>query len=292
MKKRSLLFAFIGVFVYFGLTAYHAGPASMGYDRTGASGGNTACGSVAAGCHASSTAGVSVSLSVDSGTSTLFTVTHYKSYQPYKVIVSSSNSKSYTHHGLQLAVVTSNGYQAGVWNSFLASQPYSDISAGSCAPNYDIIEHNQTLSNPSGISADTFNWVAPNVDSGAVTFYVTYNAVNNNTLADTNDVGNHNSVTLQADLTSVSNFIRNTAVKAYPNPFGNQFRLQLNNADAGTYTLRAFDMSGRLVMNQSLNIFSGNSDNLINTANWINGFYSLQILNQNGEQKVITVVKQ
>lgn len=291
MKKRSLLYALVGVFVYFGITSYHDGPGNHGYDRTGAGGGNTTCGSVAANCHAASTAGVSVSISVDSGTSNLFTVTHYKSYQPYRVIVNSSNNKSYTHHGLQLAVANTSANQAGTWNTFTASQPYTIIPAGTIAGNYDIVEHNQTLSNISGQSADTFNWIAPNVDSGAITFYVTLNSCNGDTFADTNDVSNHASITLQPDLTGVSNFVHTATVKAYPNPIGNQFRLQLNNADAGTYAVRCYDMSGRIVMNKTISVNANLSENLINSANWVAGFYSLQIVNSNGEQKVITLVK-
>lgn len=291
MKKRSLLFALIGVFVYFGLTSYHAGPGSMGYDRTGAGGGNATCGSVATNCHAASGSGVSVSISVDSGTSNLFTVTHYKSYQPYRVIVNSSNSKSFTHHGLQLAAVNAAQNQAGTWNTFTASQPYQIIPAGSIAGNYDIVEHNQTLSNISGQSADTFNWVAPNVDSGAISFYVTLNSCNGNGLADTNDISKNAIITLQPDFTGVSNFAHNATVKAYPNPIINQFRLQLNNADAGNYTVRCYDMSGRIVMSNTISVNGNLSENLINSSNWVPGFYSLQIVNSAGEQKIITLVK-
>ena len=291
MKKRIVLFTAIGGLLYLTLSSESSGPALFGNNRTGAKASLTTCGG--GGCHGGTNAATTVTITVDSGTTTT-PVTKYVAGQLYTIKIAGTNSNSNPKFGFEFASVSGTGasqVQAGTAvASSLPAYVYSDALSG-----INIIEHGAALTaTTAGVYNVSFQWTAPAAGTGNVTLYCTLNAVNGINGADAGDMSNNTSVVLSEETVpnSVSSISANTAIKAYPNPFSSQFKLQMNNADAGTYTVKVYDLGGRTLFNEAVEVNGGNVETNISTANWAPGFYGIQVINKNGAQRIIPVIKQ
>jgi hypothetical protein len=79
-------------------------------------------------------------------------------------------------------------------------------------------------------------------------------------------------------------------INAYPNPCTDRLNIDINNADAGLYTIRVYDGRGRIVTDKVAPI-TGSYQASISTGDWAAGLYHV-MLNCDGKQKAIAVVKQ
>ena len=81
-------------------------------------------------------------------------------------------------------------------------------------------------------------------------------------------------------------------VKAYPNPFSSALALQFgNDLQPGKYMVTAYDMSGRRVSIQEVEVGSAGTVQALNTAAWAAGMHTLVIENATQRQH-IAVIKQ
>ncbi len=300
MKKRFLLFTIFGAFAYLLFSSNAAGPANISHlNCTGSQASQRNC--AGSGCHGVS-GPTAVGLYLYAATSSATTVDTILPNQPYTLVILGTNTSLSTHdYGFQASSVSGIGAaqtQAGTWStSFTNTLGITSLPLSN--PTVDLVENQAMLvassSLPLGTFHDTLYWTAPptGTSSGPVTFYCTELAVNGNGQADTSDVSGNDSLTVYFNGTSsVRSISENTAINAFPNPFSSQFRLQLNHADAGTYTVRVYNLAGQTLYKQSMQINSSSFETNINTSNWAPGFYGIQVLDKDGAQRIIPLIKQ
>ncbi|MBW7914724.1 MAG: T9SS type A sorting domain-containing protein [Taibaiella sp.] len=93
------------------------------------------------------------------------------------------------------------------------------------------------------------------------------------------------------DKTSVATVTSQVVVKIFPNPVVNTLTIDLDKADAGMYTIQAYNMSGAFVADMEMNIGPGSYTGSVNTSAWAPGMYFISI-QKDGYKHVVPVVKQ
>lgn len=281
MKKQILLFTCVAAISYLTLSSHSNGPANNGYNRTGAKGTAATCGG--GGCHGTGT-GPTVSIMVHSG-STM--VSNYHAGQTYSIHIHGSGTTN-NHFGFQFCAVTGTGSAQATTGTYgtlpggIVKHPLAGMS---------FIEHLLPLTSAAAGTFDTsFNWTAPATGAGTITMYCTINSVNNNGSEDGGDVSGNTSITLSEGV-SVPQLAANIGIKAYPNPVGDNLHIQLDHADAGTYSFIITDISGRNIVSQNATITAADYNTNINTSSLIKGFYLLQIVKDDA-QRTIQLVKE
>lgn len=281
MKKKILLFTAVAGMGYLVFSSSASGPATSSLQNcTGAKGSGTTCG--VSGCHGSGT-GTTITITLDSaGVAT----TRYKPGMNYTVKIHGTNT-SMTKFGFQFVAVSGTG-SAQVNAGSTSSLPTGVANHTHAASGLSITEHNTTLVSTSASNLDVqFTWTAPSSAIGTITMYSTLNAVNGNTSADGADRSANTSVTLTPiTTTSVANLVNTTSIAAYPNPVAGMLNLQA--AEAGVYSVKAYDLNGRIVAAESVTI---NGTVSLNTSNWPAGLYQVSV-EKDGNMQVIPVVKQ
>lgn len=84
--------------------------------------------------------------------------------------------------------------------------------------------------------------------------------------------------------------IISTEVKAFPNPVSNHFRLTFGSNESRPSEIIVTDLSGRIVLRQSIAIIKGQNHYLINVEKLPNGVYSLMIgHSRNSKNKIVVI---
>lgn len=129
----------------------------------------------------------------------------------------------------------------------------------------------------------TLNWTAPNTDTiDTVKFYVIANAVNWDTQP-TGDEPNNAMWIFPRNTTSVKDLNANIKLDIFPNPVTDKLNISMENADKGTYTIKVFDIQGKVVATQTANV-NKTYKTSINAAAWASGMYHLQISNGSAQR--------
>ncbi len=285
MKKRILLFTATAAIIGLTLTSESSGPArSVAGNRTGAKGSSTSCGTTSAGCHNGTAAATAVTITVDSGSTA---VTRYVPGMTYIVKIHGTNTSSLMHFGFEFASVSGTGtsqIQAGTASGF-PTNVAADVTSG-----LTIVEHHAALAATSaGVYDVSFTWAAPATGVGNITLYSTLNAVvGDDNVSDAADASNNTSLVLtqEAASTSVASVTSNITMSAFPNPVTNELHLAIT--EAGTYSVQAYDMSGRSVSNENITVNGAPAS--INTANWATGMYIVEV-SKNGSSQFLHIVK-
>ncbi len=211
--------------------------------------------------------------------------------------------------GFQVAVVDSVGAgtitAADAGTLATTGLPTNVRNSTLTGPSIHVLEHsakhNSTLG--TGVSGDTYvvtglPWKAPANLAKKVKIYGCVNAVNDDGSASNLDAYNKaNAITIRPDTVgygmslNVASTTELTDVKAFPNPVSNMLTLQAGNAQAGEYTVRVFDLSGKCHLTQTVQLNASIQSANISTANWAAGLYQV-VLQKEGFSKVISVVKQ
>lgn len=321
MKKRILLFTAIAGIIYLSTSSYREGTASFSgsahYDCTGAETASTLNGISGcyknSACHNSTSSfQIPVGIEVDTMGGSA-TPGDYVPGASYTIKVSGGNNyaSGYTlpYFGFQCAVIKGASAQATPQNAGVLQQTGlpARVHYAAANPSYyvlNLVENSDTLACTPGAApnnifggytstyAVSFNWTAPPVGTGTISVWAALCAVNGNNAADNTDSWNTHQITLTERTTSVPNISENTAIIVYPNPFSSQFKLQLNNAVSGNYKLKVYNLSGRILVNESLLVNGSAFETSINTGNWAPGFYGIQVVNKDGAQRIIPVIKQ
>ncbi len=144
--------------------------------------------------------------------------------------------------------------------------------------NRTYIEHNGVGNN--GIFEAM--WTAP--DTEGVTFYACGNGVNQDGSSGTGDNSDIMQVTVpkavassQLELAAVEQF------EVFPNPTKGDINLTIELASAGTYSLNLYDLTGRNILSQELDLGTGTTFLPVSTADLESGIYMLQLVGQNGQ---------
>ena len=307
MKKATLLASSLLLAGYIVFSSYQAGAALNGFVCTGGEtdNGNAAGCTTGRGCHANtSTAGINVSITLDSagGKAT----THYVGGGSYTIVLKGTNTTNSTlpHFGFQLqaikgSVATATPSDAGTFGT-APTNTHLVAPGSNCLAT--VFEQSTKLSpaTGSGATGTTYTisipWTAPAKGTGTISFWAALNAVDNTSGADTGDLWNTTSSTIQewpAVNTGISNEpAASMDVKAYPNPFSSALALQFgNDLQPGKYMVTAYDMSGRRVSIQEVEVGSAGTVQALNTAAWAAGMHTLVIENATQRQH-IAVIKQ
>ena len=299
MKKSILLLTAVTGLAYVLLTSYAAGPATRQYDCTGA---EAACtGAFASNptgcttCHGSTAAStVTVTVALDSaGTTT----THYRGGMTYNVKITGTTTSSNTKYGFQLSAMkgtttATTVSDAGVFST-TGIPASTHIKAPTMGTALTIAEHSSALTATGSTFTLSFPWTAPATGTGSISFWGAVNFVNGNGTDDAGDKWNLNHIAIaewplvSSAITSVEN---NNNVIAFPNPVSNTLNLQFTNATSGAYSVSVFDMSGKSISNQNIDVTGANYVTSLNTSNWTAGIYSVVIEN-NGTRTFTSVVK-
>ena len=109
--------------------------------------------------------------------------------------------------------------------------------------------------------------------------YGIINAVDGDGLASNNDKWNSISATIteQAPVGITSVAGNKIEMLAFPNPVSTNLSLQLNNAQAGTYNVRVYDMSGKVMTAQSVEVSGNAAAGVIDMHSLAAGMYHVSV---------------
>ena len=300
-RNKIIVLNILAGIVYLIMCSYGNGPATHGYDCTGAETGlqnPNGC----TNCHGSvATAGTQIVLELDSaGIST----THYYPGMTYTIKLTATNNTGFSlpEFGFQMACIKGANavvtpINAGSWVAPFPAGTHNKLpSAGNYVAN--IVEQMSTLPASTGNGAQgttyskSFSWKAPNAGTGTVSFWSVVNLVNGNGNNDSGDKWNTKQLVVAEwpISTDVSNIQTEMDFSAYPNPVHEYFNLQLKHAQSGAYTFMVYDLNGKLIANQNIEVGTENYTYGVNTAEWPQGYYKL-VLKRNEFMKVLSFVK-
>jgi hypothetical protein len=303
MKKRILLFTAVAGMATFMMTSGTNGAGNgKGYDCTGAETGlGNVSGCSASGCHGTTaTTGITVAMELDSaGVAT----THYVPGHTYTVKITGTNttSNSLPIFGFQVSCIKGSTtldtpVNAGTFatTGLPASVRYTAAQAGNFVCN--VIEHGSPISATTGGGAtgstyvESFNWTAPAAGTGTISFWGCLMGCNGDN-GRGGDFWNTTQITItERATTEVGSVTNEMKVTAYPNPTTTNLNVQLNNAQAGTYSLIVSDINGKSIVTDNITVNGTSSTTNINTSNWAAGVYHI-VLQKEGFSKTISVVK-
>lgn len=292
MKKRFLLLPLIALGAYVTLSSN-----STGYltNATGSNGGAVGCGG--GGCHSSgpSSTVTSTTIIVDSAGTP---VTTYRPGVTYRVSLAAGTAATsgLTKFGFQLSSSkAASAVQAGTWvaSTVPVSSTISNMGAFSVVRHTAPKDDSVILAGAAFVYPVSLNWTAPAAGTGDVKFFGVINAVNGDGSAGPSDLWNSANTTITEfiDHTAVNDVTTKVAINAFPNPVTSSFTLQLSNAKAGTYNVQVLDMTGKVVVKQSLEVSGSTSASTINLSTFAAGRYHV-IVEKDGVRTVKAVVKQ
>ncbi len=285
MRKKSLLITATAAIVYLTVSSYSGGPAHNGTgNMTGGPGSAGNCTSCHGGGGGTTTGAIQVRLKSAGAGST--PVTSYIAGETYIVTITGGNpTAGLDDFGFQFTALKNSDNTATGTYSNLGTMVHSFPS-----PNPTLVEHNAPIPKTGGVYEISFDWTAPTTTVGGINMYAIINAVNKDVTISGDKPSSTISLAL-ADATSVATVTSEVVVKAYPNPVADVLTIDLNKADAGTYTVLAYTTNGSLVSKTEMNIGPGNYAGSINTSAWAPGIYFIQ-LQKDGYKHVMPVVKQ
>jgi hypothetical protein len=286
MKKLLLLLISAGITIT-SLTSYSTGPAFGGQgNRTGGPGSAGTC-SQGTACHNSPP------LTPTTAAFTLFDKTDTVAATPntyipghlYEVTLKGANGPAgFTKFGFQALALKTGNTQAG-------TIVLTNITAHRIVPagGINLIEHKQTITSTDTNLVAKFDWQAPAVGTGVVTFYGIINAVNgdNDRTGDRHN-GGTSYVLAELPVVSVKNTNQNADFNVYPNPFTNSLSIESAQTGSGSYQANIYDITGK--QSYSYQITPG-SKMMLNSTEWKAGIYLVELIGE--KNKIIrTLIKQ
>jgi len=227
-------------------------------------------------CHSGGASASSVQVSVTDGSGNV--VTSYTPDATYKVKVTVvDEAKAYSRYGFQMiSIKDSNSSPYNAW-----SNPATNVRTTTLTGPRIYAEHK----NPSVTNTFEVDWKAPAAGFGAVTFYVSGNAVNNNNNT-TGDRPSNTTLHMTEHTVSTSDEAAN-AISVYPNPASSNLIIA-NMEDAANAKIEVYNIAGKLMVQKS-------AADLINNSMDISGFNSgvyLVKIKNNRIEKTMRFVKE
>lgn len=287
MMKRSILLsiAFAGM-TLLTLTSNSFGPAHFGNgDRTGRLAAGRTCGSV--GCHGAPSANVTVSAAFFEKATGQPLTGGYVPGNIYEVHLKGVNTiNNNTKFGFQVATVNASNTQAGSFNT-VGMNPFYHVGASG---GVQFLEHNQaiTAGTPGNEYNVVFDWTAPSAGTGVVTLWAIFNGVDGNGNANAADVvSNPFTMTIhEHDDASVPSVAGELTIRVSPNPVTDYLDIRLGHGRPGTYTAAVYDLSGRNIYRETLQVHGSDAGLHIPAADWKPGMYIVRVSTQGAQWSV------
>lgn len=247
MKRKILTITAISVSIMLAMSSYQSGTHGSLGNRTGSNGGSDGCNS----CHGNSAnAATTVNIALLQAGNP---VTTYTPGQTYTVRLTGQNTgNARAKFGFQMTAANASGTAVGTMAT-------NGVSGVALRASNTLIEHSQPLDGTLGSPSDytytrDFSWTAPAAGTGAVKFFAVLNAVNGNGNDDSNggdqwNKGQSVSIT-EVTNTSIPSLEGMAKIQLYPNPSGNELKVDLANAKMGTYDFEIIDISGRSIKHE------------------------------------------
>jgi len=275
MKKKFLLFTLFCGSVALTLSSYKNGPAASGAGNLTGSNGATCAQS---GCHTSGSSSTAATIIVRPKNGST-PVTKYLPNTAYTVTLGGTNT-SLSKFGFQIVAMNGSKQAVGTISNNPANTHITN----------NILEHSAALSkNGIGVYEVTFDWMSPAASAGPVTFYGIINAVNGDNSTSGDAVSAPVTATL-SDASNVNDVNNQMTISTYPNPAKNMLVVKVDNATTGDYTINAFDISGRKMMEHTVNNTDMTLVETINTEKWASGMYHVQVI-KDGQKHITPVLK-
>lgn len=273
MKFKIIYKLFTLAFLVFLFQSRSAGPAAVaGLEVTGAPGSGGNLGTCAnAGCHANSAFMASATIELLDGSDP---VTQYEPGKSYTLrITGIAGEGTPAAYGFQAVSLDASDSQAGDWGDVGADRQIAMASGRSYA------EHSNK-NNTDGVF--DLEWIAPDANTGAVTFYSAVALINNNGNTQGDGVAATTLSIEEKDPNSTNSLIREFAnLSVYPNPVQNELNLEISSRMSGNFTLRFVDISGKVVRLEQIEISSGANQRTFDVSDINKGFYLIQLCGDN-----------
>lgn len=196
-------------------------------------------------------------------------VAGYTPGETYAITVSISEA-GISRFGFQATVQNSSGNPAGTIS-------LSNTTETGLVGSNLYVNHRSAGTSGSGSKSWSFNWTAPAAGFGPATVYASVMAANNN--------GNNNgdnvyrsSLTIQENtLVSIADVLLNE-ISIYPNPVSQFAYIDLKNAEHQIRSIQLFDMSGKLMLNET----TSSSNATIDLSSLEQGVYLAKIVTSKG----------
>ncbi len=263
----------------FGYVTLTSNAGGITNDATGSTGGTVGCGGTGS-CHnTAATAGVAISILLDSAGTVVY---HYQPGMTYRIKVTGVNATTATlpKFGYQLAAFKgaagSGALQAGTFTNLPASSMANTFGALTVLGNTAPI--NSTGTGATG-DLDTFSvgWIAPAAGTGTVNMYAVICAADGNATEGPEDKWNKgtNSFTELPPSTGIKELPTAVVTAVFPNPAGAVLHVQLGSVTASETSVALFDLSGRQV--HGITVAAGEKEILMDTKQLVAGMYTLVV---------------
>lgn len=264
MKKIyiPILFAVAG---FFALSNSSGAGTVQNTDRTGSPVGSGSCQT----CHNGGSFDPSATIQVLSGDTP---VDNYEPGAQYTLRITTTAAGSPAEYGFQAVALDDADNGVG---TFIEGTGYKTVTiAGRGYVEQDA---------PGGNNVYNVSWTAPEAGSGAVTFYSSTTAANDNGASSGDNGAIAPAVTLQEDAGSNTGNpqIGKMELTIMPNPVSSVMTYKAVGRDNGIYQLNITDAFGKIVATQSINLVTGENQQSIDVSSLAKGVYILQISGKN-----------
>lgn len=210
-------------------------------------------------------------------------VTQYEPGEDYTFRVTINTSTAPARYGFMAVALRGSNANAGKWDSPPAGTRLTTISSR------EYFEH----SSPRTANSFEIKWKAPTAGSGPVSFYAAGNAVNGTGSTDGDAAASLPQALVITEKATSSAFEVKTLdalINAYPNPVGDQLNLKMELQESGRYFLSIYDMNGKMLQRKTIQLQSGENQEVLNVENLAAGHYTVSL--SDGERvKVQQIVK-
>ena len=273
--KRTILLAGLLTGACAILLSNARGPAASGNgNRTGGPGSTGTCSS----CHSGgvlSNANITVRDKND-----LSIVTKYKPGTTYRVDVSDMHPSNF-YHGFQVMVVGSDNKQAGSFQNLGSDHQSRTVD------NIVLVEHSTAIMQQGASFNTSFDWVAPAAGRGAINFYASINATNNDGSVSGDAVSNPLKLTIPEDGVSVKDAEPKQQLTMYPNPVLNVLNIRPSITYSGDVEICILGLDGNRLLSSKL---TANNDVVsIPVSHLPGGIYNVLIINKETKHSALFV---
>ncbi|MDF1864042.1 MAG: T9SS type A sorting domain-containing protein [Saprospiraceae bacterium] len=268
MKFKIIYKIFALAFLAFIFQSHSAGPGTvLGAQVAGAPGSVGNMGTCAnAGCHANNAFAASASIELLDGTDLVDQYEPGKSYTLRVTGVAGSGAPA--GYGFQAVSLDGSDSQAGSWGDVGSEAQTVDLSGRSYA------EHNSI----SATNTFDLEWIAPDANTGEVTFYSAVALVNGNGNSSGDGVGVTTLTIGEKEPNNTSSAIRELAnLSVYPNPVQNELNIEITSQNTGVFQLRFVDISGKVIRIEQIEVNSGTNRKAFDVSDVNKGFYLIQL---------------
>lgn len=270
MKFRLIYSALVLLLIMFMFQSNSGGRAASGEGSTMAPGDGIFCST----CHGGGNYNPEINVTLFDPV-TEETTTEYIPGKTYKVIVNISASNNPFGYGFQaLTLKDSDNTAINNWvTAITQNTALRTISSGR-----QYFEQNRRLTT----NEFEAEWLAPEENTGDITFYLAGNAVNGNG-STSGDSPVANSATFSEKIiTSATYFEEEVSMDLYPNPTFNDLRISLNTSISKVYNIRLLDINGKVWIHKSILSISGTSVEKLDVSALPSGRYIVDITDGTG----------